>query len=193
MPTPNSFWSGLPKEREAARKRPGIVLALADRRRLLGGVVEPAAIDAHHRSDADIAAERIGLVLELGCRGRGAADVGLVVEAGDVDHAAVPGESERVRGVAIVLPGDGIVAGARALELVARARHELAELLLVDHAAVPARAGRARCVVDQLLEVVGVGPAALLVVHLAVGRVRVAPVAGKVARQRVLPAGGQLA
>ena len=81
-----------------------------------------------------------------------------------------------------VLPGHRIVAGPRALELVPDAGHDLTELLLPNHAAVPARARGACRVEDELLEVVGVGPAALVVVDLAVRGVGISVITGEVPR-----------
>src|SRR5207237_7466373 len=96
--------------REPRRQGPGVVLALAEGRGLLGGVMEPAAEDAHHRPDADVAAEPEGLVLE-------AEDVRAVVVARGVHQAAVPRKADRVGGIAVVLSRHRVVAGARALEL----------------------------------------------------------------------------
>src|ERR1700682_4253082 len=121
-------------------------------------------------------------------------DVVAVDEAERVDPAAVPRYPRRIGSIAVVLAGHWILASGRGtLELVAKTGDDAAPLLLPHYAPVPARAGRACGVINELLEVVGVGPAAFFHADLSASGVWVAIVPGKVAPERVLAPEGELA
>src|SRR5882762_1988242 len=87
----------LSRRREAQRNRPRLIGATAYRR-LLRVVMEVARIDTGHGTKPRVAAERPGLVAEP-------LDVGVIDEAGGVEHAAVPGQRRGLRAVLAAAPG----------------------------------------------------------------------------------------
>src|SRR5258706_6014692 len=157
-----------------------MIVAFPDVVATLGVVLVVARVPPEDRAEVEVAAAGPSLVLEV-------VPLEVVIEPREVEcisRAVIP-EGQRLGALVRHVPG--LVA-----ELVTDAGHKTAPFLLPHQAPVVARAGRARRVVDQLLEVVDVRVAAFLERH-ARAAVRIAVDAGVVAREGVLPAQGDLA
>src|ERR1700680_2066109 len=161
--------------------RIGAILPVADTVALLGLVAVVAGIQANERNGSDVASNRPGLVYE-------AIHVEVVVEARNIVYTAVVSKRG---GLCRILREAARNAGVS--ELIAQAADPVrAPLLLPDHAVVDSSSCGARCVVDELLEVILVGVAAFLERHRGTA-VRIAVDAGVIARYGILAAEGQLA
>src|ERR1700682_1757517 len=112
----------------------------------------------------------------------------MIVEASDIEDAAVVPECRSRCRIPREVPRSG-----GAAELITQAADPVGPPLLLPHnAIVVTGSGRARCVIDELFEVVGVGVSTLFECHWCAA-IRIAVNSRVIARQRILTSEGQLA